>query len=85
MTATRYIAGHAFDSRGFCTTALGDGTLCGRRWLDIRNCDGSYVHEQGWAHSGALSIHEVNQIMAEKKREDGMFEAAISGREELTV
>lgn len=63
------IAGHTFDSRGYCS--------CGRKWLDIRHCTMEHRNEHGWAHFGILTQTEVEQIMARRAVEDAVFDAVL--------
>ena len=63
------IAGHEFVD-GRCR--------CGRKWVDIRHVDATYVGEAGYAHTGNLNVMEVQQIAVEVQRERDVFERAIA-------
>jgi hypothetical protein len=67
---TLRIAGHCFNAMDFCET-------CPRKWTDIMHVDMSYINEPGYAHCGNLNSSEINEIMAEKKRRDDLFAAAL--------
>ena len=56
-----FIAGHTFEN-GAC--------VCGRKWVDIRNCALSDIGEEGIAHSGRLTTHELVQIESTRALED---------------
>jgi hypothetical protein len=59
------IAGHTFID-GRCE--------CGRKWVDIKHVDMTYMNEVGYAHTGGLNIMEIAQIMAEAKIERDLIE-----------
>lgn len=66
------IAGHSFDASGRCTgnVVRDDGTsyVCGRKLIDILQCDETYINERGWAHIGGLTHTEAMQIVTERAR-----------------
>lgn len=71
------VAGHTFIN-GRCH--------CGRKWVDIRNCDETFVAAVGVACVGQLNMAEANQILTARADEDARIErafCAVSGRREL--
>ena len=69
-------AGHEFWPSGACL-------MCGRRWVDIRNCTRADVDAVGIAHYGKLTANEADQIERKRAEEDKAVEAAmamVSGR-----
>lgn len=81
---TKKIAGHDFDLRGMCIAEVDDGDggkrPCGRKWLDIRHVDATYVFENGYAHVGHLTSFEAGQIIAERERETQVCHDATHNR-----
>lgn len=80
------IAGHTFDSSDRCTgtvTTVVDGVLvthvCGRRWIDIMDCDDSCVNQNGFAHVSQLNARELKEIQDERERRLRLYEAATKG------
>jgi hypothetical protein len=64
------IAGHEFDSRGYCR--------CGRKWLDIRQASEAEVGMAGYAHVGPLRDYEQAQIRGARALEDALFERILA-------
>ena len=80
------IAGHTFDSNDRCTgtaTTVVDGVamthVCGRRWIDIMDCDDSCVGQNGFAHVSQLNARELKEIQDERERRLRLYEAATKG------
>jgi hypothetical protein len=67
------IAGHEFDSRGYCK--------CGRKWLDIRQASEAEVGMAGYAHAGNLTDYEQKQIEGARMVEDALFARILSWRD----
>lgn len=61
-------AGHTFV-HGLCS--------CGRRWLDIADADDTCIEQDGYAHSGTLTSHELFQIRALKAKQDAIMETVL--------
>ncbi len=73
------IAGHTFmeTHRGRACIALrSDGSICHRRWTDIRNVTPADNGQPGLAHVDPINMREINEIMAEAKREDAVIRDA---------
>jgi hypothetical protein len=62
------IAGHTFSLEGKCT--------CGKRFGDISDARREHVGKPDWAHSGTLTEHELNEIIAERER---IYDLAMEG------
>ncbi len=60
-------AGHTFEN-GVC--------VCGRKWVDIRNCSTSDIGEEGIAHMGRLTTNELIQIETLRTKEDAALSKA---------
>ena len=80
------LAGHTFDSNDRCTgtaTTVVDGVamthVCGRRWIDIMDCDDSCVGQNGFAHVSQLNARELKEIQDERERRLRLYEAATKG------
>jgi hypothetical protein len=73
------IAGHTFAEthRGRACIALrSDGSGCHRRWTDIRNVTPADAGQPGLAHVDPINLREINEIMAERTREDAVIRDA---------
>ncbi len=51
---------------------------CGKRWVDVRLVDETYVGELGYACSGQLSSSEIPDYVRERAREDAAIAAAFA-------
>lgn len=58
------IAGHTFEDSPTGRAC----TNCGMRWVDLMTCRQENVGQLGWAHTGALTETEWEQIAAEQDR-----------------
>jgi hypothetical protein len=56
------IAGHQFDSRGYCTAKVPSGDHCPIRWGHIRDATYACVDQLGIAHIAKLNAFELSQI-----------------------
>lgn len=63
------IGDHPEFKHGVCLT-------CGKRWVDVRLVDQSYVNLVGYACSGALTSTEISDYVNEREREDAAIAAA---------
>jgi hypothetical protein len=73
------IAGHTFmeTHRGrACIATRSDGSICHRRWTDIRNVTPADAGQPNLAHVDPINLREINEIMAEAKREDAVIRNA---------
>lgn len=61
------IAGHRFNSMGFCDLPKGEG-VCGRRLADIASTHKDDVGKPDIAHSGLLNEAEYKEIVQENDR-----------------
>jgi len=51
---------------------------CGRRWVDVRLVDHTYVNLQGFACRGALTDAEITEYISEREREDAAIADAMT-------
>ncbi len=51
--------------------------VCGRKWVDVRHVDETYVNEGGYACKGALTASEIPDYVREREREDAAIAAAL--------
>ena len=59
-----------------CVTPKGDGSICWRKWIDIRNVTLADAGKPGISHVDPSNIREINEIMAEAAREDAVYAEA---------
>lgn len=67
------IAGHDFQytiGGRRCVTLDYNGAQCVRSWLEIKDCTDEDVGKPDIAHSGTLNVRELNEIRAERAREE---------------
>ena len=50
---------------------------CGRKWVDIRHVDETYLGSPGYAHDGNLNMFEVNTIKEMRRLEELRLESAM--------
>lgn len=62
------IAGHVFTDG-----PTGRVCICGKRWADLLTAREDAIGQSGWAHVGALSRPEYDQIVAERDRAYGVL------------
>lgn len=43
---------------------------CGKKWVDVRHVDSSYINQMGYACKGALLASELVDYVKERERED---------------
>lgn len=51
---------------------------CGRKWVDVRHVDHTYLNETGFACSGALTSSEIDDYVRERQREDDAIAGAFA-------
>lgn len=76
-------AGHSFGLNGTCELPNpdGSGSVCGRKWTDIRHCGtDEYIGQSGIAHHLQLNAYEAGQIRSRRAEEDEFFARLLSGR-----
>jgi hypothetical protein len=73
---TGSVAGHTFTN-GLCA--------CGRRWVDIMTCTRADIDQPNIAHSGRLTGHEADEIVAAKEKQDKRIADAFGWREKAAA
>ena len=51
---------------------------CGRRWVDVRLVDKTYLNLQGYSCKGALTDAEIDDYIREREREDAAIANAMA-------